>query len=83
VDSHLFRKIIQKDAAVYIALDPDAEKKALEIIRNLLTYDAELYKIDIDPYEDLGEMPKEEFEIRKNSATRMNFEELLQRSILA
>ena len=83
VDSHLFRKIIQKDAAVYIALDPDAERKALEIIRNLLTYDAELYKIDIDPYEDLGEMPKEEFEIRKNSATRMNFEELLQRTILA
>jgi hypothetical protein len=83
VDSHLFRKIVQKDASIYIALDPDAERKALEIIKNLLTYDVELYKIDIEPYKDLGEMPKEEFETRKNSAPRMNFEELLQRIILA
>jgi DNA primase len=83
VDSGLFRKIVQKDASVYIALDPDAEKKALEIIKNFLTYDVELYKIDLYPYKDLGEMPREEFRTRKASAVRMNFDNLLQQSILA
>jgi len=83
MDSHLFRKIVEKDTSVYIALDPDAEKKSLKIIKNFLTYDVELYKVDIYPYKDVGEMSSEEFQERKKKATRMNFNNLLRQSILA
>ena len=83
MDSRLFQKIVKNDASVYIALDPDAEKKSLQIIKNLLTYDIELYKVNIYPYKDVGEMPRPEFEERKKKAVRMNFDNLLQHSILA
>ena len=35
----------------------------------LLEYDIELYKIDVSGYEDVGSMPKQVFEERKNNAT--------------
>ena len=44
-------------------------QKNLEIIKQFLDYDVELYKVDIAPYSDVGEMTKEEFLERKNSAT--------------
>ena len=65
-----------------MALDPDAEKKSLEIIKNFLTYDVELYKVDVYPYKDVGEMSRKEFKERKKKATRMNFDKVLQQSIL-
>ena len=83
VDSQLFEKIVKNDASVYIALDPDAEKKSLEIIKNFLTYDVELYKVDIYPHKDVGDMSRAEFQERKKNAVRMNFDKLLQHSILA
>lgn len=60
-DSLLFRKIIEKDSAVYIGLDPDAEKKAKKLILDLLKYDAEVYKIPITGKIDIGDMTHEEF----------------------
>jgi len=59
--SNLFRKIVQYDPKVYIALDPDAEKKASTLIQNLVGYDIELYKIDVSGYDDVGTMPKHVF----------------------
>ena len=35
----------------------------------LLEYDIELYKIDVEGYEDVGSMPKHVFNERKNNAT--------------
>ena len=67
--SPLVRRVVDNDTPVYLALDADAEKKALEIIKQFLDYDVELYKVDIAPYSDVGEMTKEEFLERKNSAT--------------
>jgi transcription elongation factor Elf1 len=82
MDSRLFQKIVKTGASVYMALDPDAERKSLEIIKNFLTYDVELYKVDIHPYKDVGEMSRDEFKERKKKATRMNFDKVLQQSIL-
>jgi DNA primase len=68
-DSRLFQKIVKHDTPVYIALDPDAEKKSLQLIKKLLQYDVEVYKVDIAPYSDVGEMTIEEFQKRKKEAT--------------
>ena len=69
-DSKLFAKIIQNSPEVYMALDPDAEKKSQKIIDLFLRYGIIVYKIDLNPYEDLGSMPKGEFVKRKDSAIR-------------
>ena len=76
-NSELFKAIVKNDTPVYIALDPDAEKKAINLIKNLLTYDVELYKVDISPHSDVGEMTKEEFKRRKEEAIPMTQESLL------
>ena len=67
-DSKLFQKIADKGVSVYLALDPDAEKKALHIARSLLEYGIEVYKVDVSPYKDVGEMTKEQFQYRKKKA---------------
>jgi DNA primase len=66
--SRLFRELIRNDPAIYIALDPDAERKAEKLINTLLSYDAEVYKIDIPIGKDVGDMTHEEFLERKNGA---------------
>lgn len=79
--SQLFQEIVQNDTPVYLALDPDAEKKAMRLINKLLQYDVEVYKVDISPYADVGEMSKEVFEQRKKDAARMNTSNYLLRRI--
>jgi DNA primase len=81
-DSKLFQEIIKWDTTVYVALDPDAEKKALHLIRSLLLYGVEVYKIDVSGYKDVGEMSKEEFTKRKNQAVSMNNENFVEASFL-
>jgi len=76
-NSTLFQEIVKHDTPVYIALDVDAEKKAMRLIENLLKYDIELYKIDIAPYNDLGEMPRDEFFARKKEASFLSSENYL------
>jgi hypothetical protein len=68
-DSSLIKKIVFNDTPVYVALDPDAAEKERKVIKTLLKYDVELYKIDVSGYEDVGSMPKAVFEERKQNAT--------------
>jgi DNA primase len=68
-DSKLFSQIVKNDSAIYMALDPDAEKKAYKLIESLLKYDIEVYKVPIKPYKDAGEMSREEFLRRKKAAS--------------
>ncbi len=70
-DSKLFQEIVKHDTPIYLALDPDAEKKANYLIRSLMSYDVELYKIDVTGYKDVGEMSTLEFSRRKKRATLM------------
>ena len=76
-NSKLFQEIVSHDSTVYVALDPDAERKAIRLIKDLLEYDVELYKIDILPYSDVGEMFSTEFEKRKDMAQQMTQDGLL------
>lgn len=66
--SKLFKSIILNKTPVYVALDQDAQEKAASLIQNLIKYGAEVYKIDVSPYNDVGEMPKKEFLNRKEAA---------------
>ena len=61
-NSTLLQKIVKEDAAVYVALDPDAKKKELEIIKTLLDFDIEVWKVDIGDNEDVGSMGKQDFQ---------------------
>jgi DNA primase len=67
--SLLLRKIVKEDAGVYIALDPDAKKKELEIIKTLLDFDIEVWKVDIADNDDVGSMSKEQFQKSLENAT--------------
>jgi len=67
--SDLLRQIVRNDTPIYIALDPDAADKERRIIKTLLRYDIEMYKIDVSGYEDVGSMPKDVFQERKNNAS--------------
>jgi len=82
-DSKLFRQIVKHDTPVYVAMDSDAEKKAMNLIKKLLTFDIELYKVDISPYSDVGEMTREEYQKRKNNAVPMTVQEHFSKSIAA
>lgn len=76
-NTKLFQKIVKNDTPVYIALDPDAEKKSLYLINNLLSYGVQVFKVDIEPYSDVGEMTKEEYKKRKNKAVLMDADNYL------
>lgn len=80
-DSELIKNIVRNDTPVYIALDPDAEKKAMKIIKKLLTFGIELYKVDILPYSDVGDMSKVEYQRRKEQAKLMTQDTFLERAI--
>ena len=71
-NSKLFQEIVKHDTPVYLALDPDMEQKAFKLINSLLSYGVELYKVEISPFDDVGEMTKEEFQKRKEQATLFN-----------
>ena len=68
-NSLLLRKIVKEDAGVYIALDPDAKKKELEIIKTLLNFDIEVWKVDLSDYDDVGAMSKPQFQKSLEKAT--------------
>ena len=67
-NSKLFQMIIKSDTSIYVGLDTDAENKSKKIIRDLLNYGIEVYKIDTSGCDDIGSMTREEFVKRKNEA---------------
>ena len=81
--SKLLRKIVWNDTPIYVALDPDAADKERRIIKMLLEYDIELYKIDVSGYEDVGTMPREIFEERKNNASLIDRDNYLLLDLLS
>ena len=66
--SKLFKKIVQNDTPVLLALDPDAKKKS-ESIKNLfLKYGVEVREIQYPDERDIGDMSKEEVLILSKNA---------------
>jgi hypothetical protein len=61
-DFLLFAKIIQNQTPVILALDRDASHKQFEIAKLLHSYGIEVRIVDIpEPWNDIAEMPNEEF----------------------
>ena len=75
--SKLFAKIVEYDTPVYLALDPDAGKKTNKLINLFIKYDIETYLIDVAPFGDVGEMTKNEFTARKQTALSINSDNYL------
>jgi hypothetical protein len=67
-NSKLFQQIVKNDTPIYVGLDVDAENKSKKIIKDLLNYGIEIYKIDTAGYDDIGSMTKDEFTKRKKEA---------------
>lgn len=74
--SRLFQEVAKHDTPIYVALDPDAEKKAKYLIRDMLQYGIELYKVDVRGFQDVGSMTKAEFKERKDAAISMTADNL-------
>ena len=66
--SKLFQKICQKKPNVYLALDEDAKTKEFEIAKKLKEYGIRVMSINTGGYSDIGEMPHEVAEQRKQNA---------------
>ena len=75
--------IVLSDTPVYIALDADAADKERRIIKTLMKYDVEMYKIDTSGYEDVGSMPRATFIKRKQEAVFIDREDYLLRDLLS
>ena len=67
--SALFQAIVKNGNRVFLALDEDASKKTRSISRLLLKYGIETYEVDTSGIEDVGDMSKEEFQVRKSKAS--------------
>jgi len=66
--SRLFQALAMNDTPVYIGLDADAEKKASWMIKKMIEYDMEVYRIDTSAVEDIGSMTPRQFENAKDRA---------------
>jgi len=81
-ESKLFQALAINDTEVYIAFDDDAEKKTRQIMKNMLQYDMEVYKIDTSAIEDVGSMNKKEFDSAMSLATLVDNDTFLFENIL-
>ena len=76
-DSRTFQKIVQNCSKVFVALDADVKLKEDKIIRLLLSYGVEVYKIDTSEYEDVGVMTKNTFSELKKKASLVSVDNYL------
>ena len=67
-NSILFQKICERKPNVYLALDDDVKDKEFGISKKLREYGINTMSINIAPYTDIGEMPAEIVEERKQNA---------------
>ena len=75
--SYIFQKIVEKCGKVYLALDSDAKEKEDRIIRLLLSYGVDCYRVDTSGVGDVGEMDKKTFQARKKTSTFVSLDNYL------
>lgn len=68
-DSKLFRKVVTSGADTYFAMDTDAFRKQLDIIRLFLAYGVNCFYVSLHGRKDVGEMSNAEFLLAKEKAT--------------
>ena len=74
-NTKLFQAIVLNDSPVYLALDADANKKVSQIVKNMLKYDIELYKLDTSNIEDVGSISKTEFKSLRQKAAPVSLDD--------
>ena len=67
--SALLEALVKNNTRVFLALDEDVSRKSRSIARLLLKYGVEAYEVNTSGFEDVGEMSKEEFQVRKANAS--------------
>ena len=75
--SRLFKKIVQNNTPVLLALDPDAKYKANNIKRLFFKYGIEVRELQYDDERDVGDMSKEEVKKLSQEAPGVNEEDTL------
>ena len=79
-NSKLFEAIVKSGQRIYLALDDDAKQKEDRIGNLLLSYGVDVWKVDTSSFDDVGEMTKKDFMLRKKNASPIRKENyLLQR----
>ncbi|MGI9554564.1 MAG: hypothetical protein ACR2M6_01215 [Vampirovibrionia bacterium] len=68
-NSKLFRKIVNNDTPVLMALDPDARSKSESIKKLFLKYGIEVREIKYPDERDIGDMSKKEVSVLSRNAT--------------
>jgi hypothetical protein len=63
-------------------LDDDAQKKAMKLVKALLAYDVEVRLMDTSGYKDIGEMPADVFNDRKDNAAFIDSDAYLLKVVL-
>ena len=76
-DSYIFQKIVAKCGKVFIALDSDVKAKEDKIIRLLLSYGVDCYRVDTSGFGDIGEMDKATFQARKKVSAFVSLDNYL------
>lgn len=81
-DYLLFRRIVEHETPVVLALDEDAKQKALEISKLLNEYGVPVRILNVPKEKgDVGAMTKEEFKVLESHGTQFNIENYLLQKI--
>lgn len=74
----LFRKIVEMETPVVLALDEDAKEKALSICKNLMEYGVQVIVLEVSKEKgDVGAMTKDEFTSLRNKGKKFTLENYL------
>jgi hypothetical protein len=76
-DSYIFQKIVDNCDMIYLGLDSDARAKEDKIIKLLLSYGVDCYRVDTSGFGDVGEMDKETFQARKKTSAFVSLDNYL------
>ena len=80
-NSKLFQKIVKNNSTVYLAFDQDAKKKELSLSKKFLEYGIQVYKVDVAPFNDVGEMTQQQFVEHKKEASIVDMTDYLYQNL--
>jgi hypothetical protein len=64
-----FQVVVRSGLPVYLAFDSDAFSKTNRVAELFMSYDVDVYVVDVSPFSDVGEMSREQFLEKKKNAT--------------
>jgi len=79
--SLLFKRIVESKPLVYVALDKDAKQKALKIIKQLSEWNVDTKYVDLNKWNDLGEIPDDQLTAIFSNCASGNFQNQISLSL--